>query len=160
MRLRLHDTREEVSLSGTNLPGSELEFEIHEVELALRHNWDEQRRWRTVTRLQFLANRDSGSGYFDYQRYQASQQLRYVTKEWEAKVQGRISYYDFSSQAASDSDPDPRAKTVVGVSLRGERRLSKYLKLFADYSFERSLSNRAADEYRVNRVAGGVDYGF
>jgi hypothetical protein len=157
---RFHDTREQVSLSGTNLPGTDLRFQTHAVELALRQNWDEQRRWRTVTRLEFLANQDNGPGYFDYQRYRASQQLRFVAKQWEAKVQARVSYYDFSHQTASDSDPELRAKTLLDISLRAERRLSKQLKLFADYTFEKSLSNRPADEYHVNKVAGGLDCGF
>jgi hypothetical protein len=157
---RVYDTREEISLSGTNLPGTELQFQIHEAELSWRHNWDARRRWRTLSRLQFLANEDQGSGYFDYRRYQASQQWRYVATEWEAKVQARIACYDFIHQAVSATDPDSRAKTVVGVSFRGERRISKYVRLFADYSFEQSLSSRTADEYRLNRIAVGVDCGF
>jgi hypothetical protein len=157
---RFHDSREQVSLSGTNLPGTDLRFQAHEIELAIRQNWDEQRRWRTVTRLEVLANSDNGPGYFDYQRYRASQQMRYVAKNWEAKAQGEISYYDFSHQTASDSDPELRAKTLLEISLRAERRLSKNVKLFADYTFAESLSNRPADEYRVNKVAGGLDCGF
>src|SRR6185436_1840678 len=82
---RAYDTREEVSLSGTNLPGTELKFQVHELELAWRHDWDEQRRWRTFTKLEMLVNRDSGPGYFDYQRYQLTEQLRYVSKQWEAR---------------------------------------------------------------------------
>jgi len=167
LKQRFYDTRKEVSLSTSNMPsadvpGTELQFQMHEVELTLRHNWDEQRRWRTATRLQFLANRDGGTGYFDYQRYQASQQLRYVAKKWEAKAQARISYYDFSHQRVDDTDPesDLRAKTVVAVGLRGERAFSRHIKLFADYSFEQSISNGATDEYRVNKVAAGVDCEF
>jgi hypothetical protein len=113
-----------------------------------------------LSRLQFLANEDQGSGYFDYRSYQASQQWRYVATEWEAMVQARIACYDFIHQAVSATDPDSRAKTVVGVSFRGERRISKYVRLFADYSFEQSLSSRTADEYRLNRIAVGVDCGF
>jgi hypothetical protein len=157
---RVHDRREEVSLSGTNLPGTDLQFQTHEIDFALRHNWDEQRRWRSVTRLGFLANQDNGSGFFDYQRYQASQQLRFAAKEWEAKVQARVAYYDFSRQAANDAGSELRTKTSIEINLRTERRLSKHLKLFADYSFEKSLSNRPADEYRVNKVAAGADFGL
>ena len=158
-RQRTYDTRKEVALAGTNVPGTELEFQMQEVELAWRHNWDEQRRWRTLTRLGFLANRDSGSGYFDYQRYQIAQQLRYVARVWEAKAQFRLFYYEFPHQDADHLGTD-RAKTAVAASLRAERELAKHLRLFAEYSFEESFSNRATDQYRLNRVAAGVDCGF
>jgi hypothetical protein len=157
---RPYDTRKEVSLSGADVPGTELEFQVQEVELAWRHNWDQQRRWRTATRLDFLANRDSGPGYFDYQRYQVVEQLRYGTKKWEMKAQVRIAYYHFSEQMAGDGDLDLRVKTLLGANLRAERRLSKYMNLFADYNYEQSLSNRGTDEYRINKVAAGVGFEF
>jgi|KBSSwiStaDraftv2_1062776.scaffolds.fasta_scaffold357131_1 hypothetical protein len=156
-RLRPYDTRDEVSQDGTDQAGTQLRFQLHELELLWRHNWDAQRRWRTTTRLDILANRDSGSGYFDYQRYQATEQLRYVAKAWEMKGHVRLAYYHFTEQQVSDPDSDLRVKTLVGAGLRAERRLSRYLKLFGDYSYEKSLSNLGTDEYTVNKVAAGLE---
>jgi hypothetical protein len=157
---RVHDTRTPLELDGTPLPGEELEFHQHNVELALRHNWDERRRWRTVTRLTFQLNEDNGPGYFDYRLYKAAHQLRYVAPNWELKGQVRVSRYDFVNQPVSSADPARREKTLVAAGLRAERKVTKHLTLFADYEHEQSLSNRSTDEYRVHRVSAGVDWQF
>ena len=158
--VRDYDTREQVSLSGTNLAGTSLEFLQHDVELAWRHNWDAPRHWRTATRLGFQDNQDNGPGFYDYRRYSASQQLRYVAPTWEIKAQGRVSFYDFEFQHISATDSDLRQKATVNVSLRGEKKLGRYWSLFAEYEYEQSLSNRTVDEYRANRVAGGLGVKF
>ena len=157
---RLHDTREEVSLSGTNQPGTSLQFFQQEVELAWRHNWDAQRRWRATTRLGFQRNQDNGPGFYDYQRYLAAEQLRCVAATWELKAQGRLAYYRFDHQRASDTHPGFRRKAIVSLSVRGEKKVWRELKLFAEYEREQSLSNRTIDEYQANRVAGGVSWEF
>ena len=69
----------------------------------------------------------------------------------------RLAYYHFTEQQVSDPDSDLRVKTLVGAGLRAERRLSRYLKLFGDYSYEKSLSNLGTDEYTVNKVAAGLE---
>lgn len=157
---RVHDTRPPLELDGTPLPGDELEFRQHNVELALRHNWDERRRWRTVTRLIVQLSEDNGPGYFDYRLYKAAQQVRYVTLNWELKGQVRVSHYDFVNQPVSNADPARREKTLVAAGLRAERKVTKHLMLFADYEHEQSLSNRSTDKYRVHRVSAGVDWQF
>lgn len=158
--VRGYDTREQISLNGANLPGTSLQFSQHDVDLTWRHNWDTRRRWRTATRLGFQANQDNGSGFYDYRRYLASQQLRYVAPTWEIKAQGRVSFYDFESQQVSATDPELRRKAIVTTSLRGEKKLGERFKVFAEYEYEQSLSNRTVDEYRVNRVAGGLGFEF
>jgi hypothetical protein len=158
--VRGYDTREQESLSGTNLPGTSLEFLQHDVELAWRHNWDTRRRWRTATRLGFQVNQDNGPGFYDYRRYLAAQQLRYVMPTWELKAQGRVSYYDFELQQVSATDAELRQKAIVNAGLRAEKKLGKHWSLFAEYEYEQSLSNRAVDEYRASRVAGGVGVEF
>jgi hypothetical protein len=165
--LRAYDTREQTSLSQTNssmsqtnIPGTSLRFRQHEVEAALRHNWDKERRWRTVTRLGLQVSRDNGPGFYDYDRWYAAQQIRYVAKTWEVRTQGKISYYAFLHQTATDLDQDERRKTLVGADVRGEKQVWRGLKLFATYEYEQSVANRPVDQYQVNIVAGGVIWEF
>jgi hypothetical protein len=157
---RQHDSRAPLALDGTAIPGAELEFRRHDLELSSRHNWDSRRRWRTATRLNYQRNEDNGSGYFDYRLYKFSHQLRYVTPGWELRGQVRISHYDFLKQTASASDPAAREKTLGAASLHAERKLTERLRLFADYEFERSVANRSLDEYRVHKILAGVDCEF
>jgi hypothetical protein len=158
--VRGYDTREQVSLSGTNIPGTSLDFSQYQAELAWRHHWDARRRWRTATRLEFQVNQDNGPGFYDYRRYGASQQIHYVASTWEIRAQARVSYYDFEFQEVSLTNPELRKKAIVGASLRAEKKLGKHWSLFAEYEYEQSLSNRDLDEYRSNRVASGVGLRF
>lgn len=157
---RLYDTRTPLQLDGMPIPDEDLEFRRHDVELALRHNWDARRHWRTVTRLNVQFNQDNGPGYFDYGLYRFTQQLRYVAADWDLKVQARVSYYDYAQQPISSTDPTVREKTLVAAGFRGERKLTKHLKLFADYQYEQSFSNLTTDEYRVQTVMAGIDWEF
>ena len=158
--LRDYDTREDVTLKGAGVPGTSLQFRQHEIEASLRHNFDAERHWRSVTKLGVLWSEDNGSGYFNYTRCQISEQLRYVAKSWEIKAQVRFANYDFLQQSASATDSSTRQKEVFAASLRGEKKLFPKLKVFAEYAFERSLSNRTLDEYQVNKVSGGIDWEF
>ena len=158
IRQLIFDTREQVAPDGTVLAGRPLEYRQHEVELSLRHNWDAKRRWRTNTRFSFQLNDDNGPGFYDYRRYQISQQIRYVEGPWDLKGSAKASYYDFLIQPATASDLSPRAKTLLTFSLHADRKLTKYLKLFVEFEHERSLSNRPTEEYHVNRVVGGIDF--
>jgi hypothetical protein len=119
-----------------------------------------RRRWRTTTRLGAQFNQDNGPGYFDYWLYRASQQVRYVAETWELKAQARLNYYDYLAQPVSSTDPSIRHKTLFIASLRGEKQLSRRLKLFADLEFEQSLSNLDTDQYRVRTASAGLDWQF
>jgi len=154
----IFDTREQAASDGTLIPGKPLRFTQHDAELMLRHNLDARRRWRSFTRLSFQANTDNGSGFYDYYRYQVSQQMSYVAHSWDLRASARASYYDFSIQPATLTDGSTRAKTLVTFSLRAEKRLVKQLKLFAEWEHERSISNRPVEEYFVNKVVGGIDF--
>ena len=159
-RNRAYDTREQTDSVGIPVTGSSLEFWEHEVELVLRHNWDSKRRWRTTTKLGFELNQDNGSHFYDYFRYQLSQQLRYRTDTWEVKGQAKVYRYDYAHQTVSAIDPTKRNKTLLVLNLRGEKKLTHSLKLFAELEHERSIANLSFDQYRVNTAIAGVDWEF
>lgn len=156
---RAYDERERLDADG-NVDGAGLKFLQQEWAAVWRHHWDAARHWRTLTRLGLQLNRDNGGGYFDYNRYQISQQLRYQAGNWKFQGQARAAYYDFTTQRVSLQDPVYREKVLFTASLRGERTIVKHLKAFAEYEYERSLSNRHFDEYIANKVGAGVDWEF
>ena len=158
--LRPYDERAPLQPDGTPVAGATLQFSRHDLDLTLRHNWDARRRWRTVTRLNCLFNEDNNSGYFDYRLYKLTQQIRCVARPWEFKVQARVSRYDFVAQTVSVTNPSLREKTLIAAGARAERELNRHLKLFADYDYEASLSNRQSDEYRAHKVSAGADWQF
>ena len=87
---RAYDHREQLTKDGISIAQSSLEFNRNEFDLAVRNNWDHKRRWRTTTKLGFELNRDNGSGYFDYKRYQVAQQLRFRPACWELEAPNQI----------------------------------------------------------------------
>jgi hypothetical protein len=157
---RLYDERHETDDLGNDIPGTSLKFQQHEFELGSRHFWDEKRRWRTETKVAYELNLDSGDGFFDYHRYQGSEQLRYTAATWMVRGQAKVNYYDYHIQPVTAGDSETRHYATLGFNLRGEKNLTKALKLYAEYDFEQALSNRETHEYEANTVLGGLDWEF
>lgn len=151
-----YDSREQVDRDGAPIPDSSLSLNSHLVELSLTYAFDPQRRWQSITLMSFEASRDNASGFYDYDNYRLSQQLRFRDKKWEVSVRVRVSYYHYPVQTVSATDPDLRQKTLAGVSLKAERMLTKCLKAHASYSWDRSISNLEFDDYHANVVVGGL----
>jgi hypothetical protein len=154
------DDRSQATRDGFTLPGTRLVMHRHRVELGWRQYWDTNRHWRTTTRLSFDHNDDNGSGYYDYQRYGIAEQLRYAAGRWEFKAQARLAYYEYPRQSISDTDLSKRRRTSLRLNVRGERKLGKRARIFAEADHERSISRLAFDDYHVNTVFSGVDWEF
>jgi hypothetical protein len=156
---RVSDTRSPRDLDGRLLEGT-LEDHRHEVTLAWRQHWDEKRRWRTTTKIGFERNFDNGTGYYDFLRPILSEQIRFRAGTWELRAEAKLSHYDYDLQRVSDTDPSLRAKTNLNLEFRVEKELIRNLKIFAAYEHERSISNLATDEYKVNTSFGGIEFEF
>lgn len=157
---RPYDTRTETDSMGVPRPGTDLEFQQHKLEIASWHHWDEQRRWRTVTKLSYRINEDNGSGYFDYGRVQISEQLRFRAKPWELLAEIRFGHYFYDVQRVSLTDRSHRRLSDLVWRLRAERQFLKWLKGYVDFEQEWSLSNQPLERYNVNTVSGGLIWEF
>jgi opacity protein-like surface antigen len=132
----------------------------HDLAGVWKHYWDGARRWRSVTKLGYRHSSDNLSGYFDYERYSVSQDVRFQTSAWEIAVEARLAQYRYPVQTVSDTDRRKRKRTDLTLGLRAERQLIQHVRLYAQYEYERSDSNSALDEYAVNTVSGGVAVEF
>jgi hypothetical protein len=166
--VRYFDTRRQFDSDGFAIPDTHLRFWQHTAELRWQHHWDQDRRWRTTTRLTYAWNEDNGPGFYDYARYRFSAQVRYRTRGWELSAQARVSHYDFDVQqvALPGDEPGsvrgfaPRRKTDFEFSLRGERSLTRSLKIFGEFAHDRSDSNQTFNNYFANSVLLGFDWAF
>ena len=109
-----------------------------------RHYWDEGRHWRTTLRAGYLINNDNGSGYFDYDRVQASFQVRWQRGGWDASFQARGGWYAYPNQFIVDSE---RERSYYTLDLRVERKLDRNWLIYARGGREWNLSNDPLDEY-------------
>lgn len=157
-RQRFFDERQQTDRRGVPQPNSSLEFTQHQIELADRHYWDEKRRWRTETKAGLELTLDNGAGFFDYNRYQLSQQLRYTAESWMVRSSVRFNYYDYPVQLAAANSSEQRHLTTINWTVRGEKNLTKSLKWFAEFEHEQNLSNRTATGYHANSVVTGLDW--
>jgi len=146
--------------SGAEVPGRILAIQREVAELKWEHQWDARNRWSSITRIGFNRNRDNGGGFFNFYRYFASEELRFHTKDWEAKASVAWSYYDFPVQTI-DTPPSPTLHlATVNAGLRLERRLYQSVRGFAAFEFEQTTSDDPASEYRYKIVTGGLSWEF
>lgn len=155
-----YDSREETDQAGRPLPATHLRYLPQTVELAWQQSLDAPRRWRNLLRLSFESNEDNGSGYYDYDQCRIAEQVRCRAESWELTLQAALARYGFPNQPVSLTDPGPRHRTSVRVTLRAEKTLSKHWRAYAVYDYERSFSNLRADRYDANTVSGGVIFAF
>ena len=156
----LYDSREHTDLTGLPVTGTHLRYLPQTAEVAWMHHWDAKRRWRSSTRLSFETSADNGSGYFDYQQYRLTEQLRYRVSGWELSAQATLAYYEFPHQPVSTIDSRARHRTSFVAGLRGEKRLSKHWRVYAAYDYEQSFSNLDVEQYEANTVSGGIELTF
>ncbi len=146
--------------NGVVIPHSLREATQNDGRLTWKHYWDSERHWRTTTKLGTKRSEDSGSGYFDYLKLHAGEQILFRTESWEISAEARFARYDYPVQTVSATDLAHRHSTEWGLNFRCERRLFKFLKVFAEYDRAQTISNLALEQYVANTVKGGLTWTF
>ncbi len=157
---RRYDHRRQFTAAGVGVPDTHLRYHMQGFEVENNHYWDERRRWRSRTRLQFERNEDNGSGYFSYKRSQLREQLRYRSADWEISIEGRVSYYNFDLQTAAPLFTNRRHRIGSDIDIQVTRHLSKQWRVFLEFGREQSISNQKLDEYTANKVLAGVGWEY
>ncbi len=155
-RARRFDERVRTDADGNAVEGL-MRFRQHEVELAWRRTWDERKRWRTSVKLGWVDNQDNGGGYFDYHRIQLSPGVRFVSGRWEARAEARVRGYLYPVQVAEAGGEDRLRRLDFGGTLRGQVRVWKGLRFFAQYEYDASDSNETGADYDVNSAWVGLE---
>jgi hypothetical protein len=153
----LYDGREQTDLLGQPVPGTTLAFWRPEVFAQWRHNWDEQRRWTTTTKVGWLWNQDNGSGYWNYDRFALSQKVRWRRADWEIAAGARFGWYLYSVQTVGT---ERRERVYTTVDLRVERRLGKHWFLYAAGESDWNWSNQSLDQYSDWTAGAGIGRDF
>ena len=146
--------------SGNELTGKRLAVWREVAELKWEHHLDAKQHWSSIARLGFTHAADNGGGYYNYDRYHASEELKFRTKDWEIKGSATFSYFDFPVQMVGPSPAPTLRLDTVQTSVRVERRIYKSLRCFAVYEHEQTTSDDQASEYRYNVGMAGVSWEF
>lgn len=153
----IYDDREQTDSQGNEISGTSLVFWRPEVFGQWRHRWDEQRHWTTTTKAGWLHNQDNGSGYFDYDRFQLTQKLRWRQGAWEIAAGARLGWYFHQVQKEGS---EHRERSYVTLDLRVERRLGKHCFVYAMGERDWNWSNDPLDEYNDWMASAGVGVEF
>jgi hypothetical protein len=158
--LRYYDTREQIMLDYSTLPGSSLVYDQHEIEARVMHNWDEGRHWRSKLRVSYERNEDNGFGFFDYDKIRFGTGFGYYGDTWSVVGDGKILHYNYDEQQVAGPGSDKWQRWNYLLGLRLEKNVTSNLKLFLESEHEWSVSNDPFTEYQVNTVMSGVDWTF
>jgi hypothetical protein len=139
-----------------------LEIFQDRAELAWHQYWDSNRHWRSSTRLVFSYQEDNGGGYFNYYQYQAIEDLRWQTDDWNLQGSAQIACQDYPVQTIEPHNPQTLYRNLLNLSLEAERRLFKGWKGFAKLEYQRAVSNQGggAGDFNATTVSGGLRYEF
>jgi len=156
-----HDEWMALDAYGRPLPQL-LEIFQDRAELAWHQYWDADRHWRSSTRLVFSYQEDNGGGYFNYYQYQAIEDLRWQTDDWNIQGSAQIAYQDYPVQTIEPHNPQTLNRNLLNLSLEAERRLFKGWKSFAKLEYQRAVSNQGGDagDFNATTVSGGLRYEF
>jgi hypothetical protein len=113
-----------------------------------------------LAHLGFNHSSDNGGGYFDYNRYFGSVELRLHSGDWDAKATAGVSYFQFPVQPTGPLPSPTLHLTTVNTTLRLERRIYRALRCFVGYEYEQTASDDGASEYRYHLGTGGVSWEF
>ena len=156
----IFDTRQQVSRQGYALPGTGLRFTSQTVELTWHQTWDKSNHWHTFVTAGYELNEDNGTDYFNYAHYRLAPRIEYQAKTWKITAFVRGGYYDYPVQPVSPGSSTLREKTWLAAGLRAEKQVFKPFKLFAEYDYDRSLSDVETDTYYDDTVKLGFDWQF
>ena len=152
-----YDARERSDHGGEALPGTSLVYQQNEMGGQWRHNFDKAQQWRTRSKLNYKLSHDNGSGYFDYNRLQFSQQLRWKKPRWEVKSNVCFNWYSYPEQ---EIDDERYERSSIVLDVRIERRLGKRWLLYSFAEREWNMSNDELDQYNSWTAGAGAGFEF
>jgi hypothetical protein len=155
-----YDTTPDLTAQGQQIPNTHERVQAAIVDLDWRHDWDASNHWHSITGVGYQSDKDNSSGYFNFSYYSLSTKLEYGNAAWKISAVMRGGYYDYPMQQVSPTDLSKRQRLFFAAGLHAERKLSKHLKLFADYNYENSQSDDYVDHYQINIAGIGLEWGF
>lgn len=160
-RWRSHNTREQFTPGGRPITGTLLKVRQSEVNARLEWVLDAAKHWRVTGSVLREENRDNGSGYFDFDRFQAAASLAWTRDPWDVRVSASAGEYEFPVQLVGIGiTPESRRKEEWRTSVELARKLTASFDAFAFFETERSTSNDGRSQFRVSTGHVGVRWSW
>ena len=114
--------------------------------------------WRFDTKLNHYTQRDEEAGYSDYDRIRFKHTVSRAWGQWDLKLSGRYSWYDYLVRPAEFGGDALLYRRVVEGSVNLSRTLNEDLALFLESQVERNRSNSLDNQFSAGRVMMGVEW--
>lgn len=153
------DYRDRVNytIGGRPLAGTELRFDQTIAEARLAWNGRKHGLWRISSTLQHVANRDRGSGFFDYDQQRVRADIVWQNARWEIELGASFARYEYLIQTVGMGIAPP-ARTRDDVSTRAsvEYTLTPRWRALARCEWDRSRTNELHASCHVTAVSAGI----
>jgi hypothetical protein len=154
-----HDTWPALEADGTPLART-LALNEERVELTWREFWGSANRWSTETKFSYVRDDDNGGGFFNLDEYSASERVRFHAGNWEIATTVRGSYLDYPVQRIGFVTGSRLNEVLLHATVHGEYRLTRWLKLYAEYNHDQVLSDLPDIRYAADTVVTGLIWEF
>jgi hypothetical protein len=144
---RDYEDRGQRDIFGRPVEGENLVVDKSSFSLGLNQGWGKYRTLNTSLKLQYLENRDNGSGYYDYDQWSFDLSVSGDWKGIESSFTLGVDESKFLVQAAERFTTISRRKTDYWGELLVAKKVSKRLSLVLLVEYEESNSNVVEDEY-------------
>jgi hypothetical protein len=155
-----YDHEPDLTPQGNIVPNTHLTLAAQTVQAAWRHTWGARGRWRSSLTASYGVDQDNGSGFFNWNQYSLSPKLEYRAGRWTLSASLSAAAYQYPVQAVPLDGRDHRSKLALSARARAEWKVTKILKLLANYSFDRAFSNLDIDDYFTHTVSIGAELQF
>ncbi|MGO8675483.1 MAG: hypothetical protein ACLQVX_06395 [Limisphaerales bacterium] len=145
---------------GNILTNTHLVLASQTLQLAWRRAWDERSRWRSTLTASYGFDQDNASGFFDRDQYSLASKLEYRAGAWSLSASTTAGAAQYPVQTVPLDGHDHRSKLWFSARARAEWRLTKMLKLQANFSFDRAFSNLDIDDYFTHTISIGAEFQF
>lgn len=157
---RAYDDRFQATAGGRSIISEDTRLRLLQNEGRLRADvrWDVAGRWRTVTRLAYLENRDNGTGWYDYDRWRLQQSVIWAPDPWRLTLEGEHQVSTYGVQLGGIGfDPPPLERVDRQAAIEIARELSEHVTLALEARWEESDANDEAGGYEVFTTALGLE---
>lgn len=158
---RNYDVREQNSVSGRPLAGTQLKVAEREGELRVDATLDAAGRWKTSTRASAVRFRDNGVGYLNFHQRKITHEVEWTTDAWLVALKGSARRVEFALQTVGVGiSPAPQIRDDIAADLQIERKLSARWTVYAEYRWERNRSNDVIASYYLNEGLLGIRWNW
>jgi hypothetical protein len=155
-RQRDHDDRPQFTLGGRPISGSRLSFQ--QTEANAKFAWTpSESEWSFGAGLLREENRDSGTGYFDYDRDEANATVTWRGERLTLRLYSSVARYVFPRQLeGAGLEPEMRHKDEWRGTVEATWKLTERWALLGVWDTERTRSNDPRSQFSVNTGYLGV----